>query len=548
MTYARLASAAAALFAVLAALVTATSAVAGQYTVYGCRTPDGAVAPTNGWSPSTVGAWQTVDNGCAVGGGLKAEMNSDVPHQVSDEARWTFHAPENTRIVSFAGQRSVRVGAGQTNGVPGAVLGQDPSYLEYCFAVQGCPSRGSFDSWNSPGNAFSYPGLDTSTVYLAAFCGGTSGGTCPAESTSTIGVLYRAHVVLSDTSDPQPANLSGELVQPGDHRGTQAATFNVTDQGSGAYRGIVELDGATIEDHVIDANAGRCTDAVPGDGDPYEFVDRQPCKLAANVTIALNTTRVADGDHTIRVSVADAAGNSATVFGPAAFRVVNRAASSVRGNLNGTNASDSARLTAIFAGNRRQTLTTRFARRVVVSGRLVNERDQGIGNASLEIASTNAVQGARAIAGHALTTAPDGSFSVTLPVGACSRRIRIAYRSHLGDAPVAATNVSLRVRAGVRLSIRPRAVHNRQAITLRGRLRGGPVPRGGKLVEMQVRFPTGWRTFATTRANRRGAFRYRYRFLRSYQPVTYRFRARARHESSYPYETGVSPVIPVRVR
>ena len=77
---------------------------------------------------------------------------------------------------------------------------------------------------------------------------------------------------------------------------------------------------------------------------------------------------------------------------------------------------------------------------------------------------------------------------------------------------------------------------------------GRPVPRGGMVVEMQVRIGRRWRTFATTRARGTGGtFRYRYRFMRTYTRVTYRFRALVRAEAAYPYATGASRTVKVRV-
>jgi hypothetical protein len=368
-----------------------------------------------------------------------------------------------------------------------------------------------------------------------------------------VAALYRSEITLSDTLDPQPSGAAGALTQPGDHRGVQAITFNVTDQGAGAYRGIIEVDGAVVQDEVIDGNGGKCVDASPGDGDPYQFTDRQPCKLSANTTLAFDTARVPDGDHTIRVRVLDAAGNAATVYGPAAVRVVNGVASGAaaagRGALNGLRASDAARLNVRFVRTSAPAHTTRFGRAVTVRGRLLNERDEGIGNAAVEVFRRALSHRARERQFATARSADDGSFSLRIPARQASRVLRFRYRSHVNDQLEAASaRLTLNVKAGVKLSIRPRAVRNRQAITFRGRLLGRPLPRAGKLVEMQVRFPTGWRTFATVRARRDGSFRYRYRFLRTTQPVTYRFRVRARREAGYPYATGASRTIRVRVR
>jgi hypothetical protein len=548
MKFARLASAAAALPAVIA-LAIATPALAGQYVVYGCRTPEGAVAPTSGWSPSSIGSWVTYSNDCAAGGGLQVEMDPSTTHANHDEAKWYFAAPPNTRIVAFAGHRASQLGNGQAYGVPGQILGEAGGYLETCYRSWGCPGNGSFAGWAAQGNGFAFNGLDTSSLYIVVLCGGGDGGTCPAEHPSAIAVLYRSEITIADALDPQPSTPSGALAQAGVHAGTEAITFNVTDQGSGVYRAVVEVDGVAVDDEIVDGNGGRCTDAQPGDGNRYEFLDRQPCKLAANTTLAVDTTHLADGDHTLRVSVVDASGNKATVLGPSPFRVGNGGASRDRGALNGANATDAARLTASFEHNRSSGLVVRFDQSALVRGRLVDDADRGIGHARLDISSIAAAPGSKEVIGPGATTAPDGSFSVRLPPRMASRRIRVGYRSHVGDgAAAASTDLRLKVKAAIDLAISPRVVANRHAITFRGRLLGRPIPRSGKLLEVQVRFPSGWRTFATVRAGRTGSFKYRYRFLRSSRPVTYVFRIRSRRESAYPYETSTSRERSVRIR
>jgi len=85
-------------------------------------------------------------------------------------------------------------------------------------------------------------------------------------------------------------------------------------------------------------------------------------------------------------------------------------------------------------------------------------------------------------------------------------------------------------------------------VRFRGRLLGKPIPRVGKLIDLQAYDAGRWRTFKTTRAKRTGRYRASYRFLRTTAPRTFRFRARARKEARYPYALGVSRVVKVRVR
>jgi hypothetical protein len=99
----------------------------------------------------------------------------------------------------------------------------------------------------------------------------------------------------------------------------------------------------------------------------------------------------------------------------------------------------------------------------------------------------------------------------------------------------------------VALKVGPRRVRNKHAVTFRGRLAAGPIPRKGKLVNLQVVVDGRWHTFATVRSTKHGAFRYRYRFTRTYGRVTYRFRALSRYEAAYPFIAGHSKTVCVRV-
>jgi hypothetical protein len=107
--------------------------------------------------------------------------------------------------------------------------------------------------------------------------------------------------------------------------------------------------------------------------------------------------------------------------------------------------------------------------------------------------------------------------------------------------------VTVRAKARVRLRAVPPAVRAGAAVTFRGRLLGGHLPAGGKLVDLQARVGAGWRTFATTRTDRRGRLRHRHRFTPSSSGRTYRFRVLARKETAYPYESGASAIVAVRV-
>src|SRR5207302_10225053 len=97
----------------------AADAWAGQYHVYGCRTPVGQPAPVDGWSGSVApgGAFdQHAKNTCGEGGALIAALGDQTVHGAYvDKATWTFVAPAGERI---AGATLFRAGDNAGGGNP----------------------------------------------------------------------------------------------------------------------------------------------------------------------------------------------------------------------------------------------------------------------------------------------------------------------------------------------------------------------------------------------------------------------------------------------
>ncbi len=138
-----------------------------------------------------------------------------------------------------------------------------------------------------------------------------------------------------------------------------------------------------------------------------------------------------------------------------------------------------------------------------------------------------------------------GRFSFLVRRGP-SRTIRIRYggTNHIRSAT---RTLALNVRS--RTTIAPSRIRlsNGETVRFRGRIRTGRIPDRGKLVELQVWVRGRWRTFATTRAGRQGRWRYPYRFDGTRGTQTYRFRAKVPPEAGYPFATGRSRVVRVRV-
>lgn len=127
-----------------------------------------------------------------------------------------------------------------------------------------------------------------------------------------------------------------------------------------------------------------------------------------------------------------------------------------------------------------------------------------------------------------------------------SRRLLFVYPGGGGTAGRIA-KVQVRVRAKLRIRADRKRLDNGEAVTLSGRLRGGKIPPAGALLELQVFTRGSWRPFAAPRTDRRGRWRYAYRFETIAGNVKFRFRAVLRKQPTYPF-TAKSRAIAVRVR
>ena len=81
-----------------------------------------------------------------------------------------------------------------------------------------------------------------------------------------------------------------------------------------------------------------------------------------------------------------------------------------------------------------------------------------------------------------------------------------------------------------------------------GRLLGGAVPSRGKVVELQGYEGGRWREFRTIRSRADGRFAATYRFKAASAGRRFRVRVRVRTDPSYPFATGYSRAVRLRVR
>jgi hypothetical protein len=347
--------------------------------------------------------------------------------------------------------------------------------------------------------------------------------------------IHQAVLTLREEVAPVASGFAGSLLAGVPRTGRQTLRFDAADADSGV-RSVTALVDQTPA--ATDDLTATCS---------YADFNACPSSLSGH-DLSFDVSRFGLGEHALAVVAEDAAGNRSTQE-VGTFTVGAVPGVAGRGAANGRNASDRATLTA-WIGHRRSS-TTNYGRRVLMRGRLVDEDNHAIAGAKVDVLRRTLVHGTTMRVIRQVQTRSDGRWSMALTARLPSSRLRFAYRSHENDAVDAArAELTLRVRARVRLTVRRHTVAPFGVIRLRGVVAGAPRPPHGKLVELRARAKgtTRWIPFRSVHTDSRGRFRVDYRLQKGFRNVTYEFQALARADTGYPYATGRSSVQRVRVR
>jgi len=297
-----------------------------------------------------------------------------------------------------------------------------------------------------------------------------------------------------------------------------------------------------IEDGLSGPDPARGWIAVrrAGSGDRFERLPAAP-SAAGELRARWHSDHYPRGRYEFRALVYDAAGNSRI-----AERRRDGSAMTLPSPLKATSA-----LGAGFHGGRAKRAAP-FGRRVRIAGRLTTGRSSPLAGRPLRIVETFAVGTRPSRRVTTVQTKPGGRFSHRLAPGP-SRRIEVSYAGGPTLARASARPLELRVRGRVRLRTSAHVARVGGApVVFRGRVLAsrGTMPRAGKAVQLQFRLPgLPWTAFRTLQADRRGRFRYAYRFSDDdSRGVRFQFRAFAPQQEDWPYEPGGSRPVLIRGR
>lgn len=323
-------AAAAGLIAGAMAVLPAPAAQANAYTVWSCKGPNGAVAPTDGWVTLTESSPQfsPAANRCSSGGALEAFVAGDRTQNLGAAVKWSYTPPANTKLRGFSINRSMSSAGVRSNQAPGTQIRVPGVAVDNCYAAFECSAKGSHTQWNASGNALTGRLEDPTHFDVLALCGGS-------QSCQSFGVprmaevrVHRFAATLADDTSPDVQSVGGTLLDGGPQRGLKTISVRASDVGAGVYRALIETKKpgdaafAVARAITIDANGGRCA-PIAGATGAHEFAYGQPCKLSASGDLDFDTSSLDDGQYEMRVSVEDASGNRVTAAAPRTVTVRN---------------------------------------------------------------------------------------------------------------------------------------------------------------------------------------------------------------------------------
>jgi hypothetical protein len=513
--------------AVAGGWMAASSAFAGSWMEVSCVNPSQSAAPSEGWSSFAAGGGYGSNNSTACGPGspMFAILSTDAAVGVGSAETLQYTPPGGSTLIGGSVDVSMYADGGGFN-ASGTAVAYTPSYAYDGSDVFFQCASGLTPCANGTNDFAGVLGIPSGrggNLYLSAGCGGASGYACNSggsEGAWSLVRLWWANLLLSNEATPSASGVGGTLLSP-NAAGTAELTLNAADPGGpGVYLVIAQIDGKTVYSGTPNSNGGKCA-AVGTSGSALMFDYSQPCRTSESVDLPINTTTIPNGQHTLKVLVQDAAGNSAVGYdGTISTKQPSNNSlgalpgpGTTAGNptpaavANGATASRTARLNL---GVKHRITRTYSHRAFRATGRLLDGQGHPIVGAALDVLQQVSGSPTMAIIGHAKTRA-NGTFAATVP-GGPNRTIEIAYRAFSTDAGYAATaKIAEAVNAGVKLSVSPRRTGSEGTITLSGHVLG-PVPAEGVAVELLVHYRGRWEPFRVPQTDSRGRFEVVYQF------------------------------------
>ncbi len=283
-----------------------------------------------------------------------------------------------------------------------------------------------------------------------------------------------------------------------------------------------------------------------------------PTSVSGSRLVAeIDDERFANGRYELRARAVDRAGNQSTTGIEASgaratrqlplrvttrLRAGRRIVRSVKRTVGRGNRKRVVRRRAVRYGRR---VRVTFGRHVIVRGVLANPDGQPLEDVAIHVAARAKLPGAGFAAAGVTRTDAAGRFAYRVR-GSASRTLRFRYEGTHRIRP-SSIDVAVDVPASSSFTLAPRRILNGETVTFRGRIRGGPIPKG-KAIELQ-KWTGRWEPFRVVHTmDSQGRWTRTEPVLSVRGLVTFKLRARITPDAGFPYAQGFTAVRKLRVR
>lgn len=361
--------------------------------------------------------------------------------------------------------------------------------------------------------------------------------------------IYALRVVLRDLAgnvasfaDARPAMLRLDREAPRlaidklDPNAPIRAAATVTDPLSGLAQGQIELRRAST--------------------DTWREL---PTSVDRSAIVALiDDERFADGRYELRAHASDRAGNTASTAVEAnGARALRQLPIRIKTTLRAGREVAETIKRIVGRGKDRHVVKRRvtrlrprvsvtYARYATVRGVLSNPDGQPLHDVPVDVFAKSQLPGAGFAAAGITRTDRHGRFTYRVR-GTQSRTLRFRYQGSSRIRP-SSVDVKVLVPASSTFRLTPERILNGDTVTFTGRLRGGPIPTRGKLIELRKWTGTKWAPFRVVRTDPSGRWSHTEQVVSVTGLVIYRLRAHLPTEAGFPFAAGRTRPLELRVR
>ncbi len=492
----------------LAALALPSAASGGAYTAVQCNQ---TLNPGPGQAISEqTSAGYFLSAGCATGAGLVIEDRLLASTPGSSYGRWVWRAPGGTVFTD------IRASSLLVDGVGGAQA-----------RLRAVQAGGEITNFGTPGAVW-----DPADTVSGEFSELRAELRCEAPAQCDTVLLPQARTAIrdvflriADRSDPVVGIGGGSLFPSDAVRGSQRASFQVTDEGGGVREIELRVNGELAYNEVRDC------EIVAG-----VAIALQPCSGQVGATVTLETS---SAPFTTGVNEVAACGSDLAFEGLPSNKC-ERQEVFVDNLCPTSEVGAGSDLSGGFKKGRK-TARVHSNERARVVGKLRSDSGDGIADAKVCALTRVQMPGAPFEVADTAKTRSDGRYVLRLPAGA-SREVVVdrAFGNEVLSRP------GLAVRSSVKptFEVKPRKqgrIGANQRLRFSGRLPGPACD--GRIVKIQAKVSKrAWQVFRTVRTNDKCAYRARYKLRSTSSRTRYLFRAQVPEQRDYPYTAGASTV------